>query len=117
MAAKITRDELKAKLDRGEDLTLVEALPLRYFLDQHLPGAINIPHDQIEALAHRLLPDKDAEIVVYCANAACQNSDIAARRLVDLGYRRVLEYDEGKRDWVDAGLPVERGSAITRAAE
>jgi len=116
MLARISRDELKAALDRRETLTLVEALPPRYFLDQHLPGAINLPHDQVDALAPRLLPDKAAQIVVYCANAPCQNSGIAARRLIALGYAHVREYYEGKQDWVDAGLPVERGAAV-KAAE
>jgi hypothetical protein len=68
MVSTITRAELKAKLDRKEKLTLVEALPERYYLDKHLPGAINLPHDQVDALAPALLPDKSAQIVVYCAS-------------------------------------------------
>jgi len=111
MVAKITRDELKTKLDRGERVVLVEALPPKYFLDQHLPGAINLPHDQVDALAPALLPDKGAEIVVYCANAPCKNSGIAAQRLAELGYGRVRDYHEGKADWIAAGYPVQSGAA------
>lgn len=118
MVATITRDELKAKLDRGEPVVLVEALPERYYLDKHLPGALNIPHDQVDALAPAMLPDKDAQIVVYCASGPCRNSGIAARRLVALGYTDVRDYHEGKQDWVEAGLPVESGPAPqTLAAE
>lgn len=109
--SKITRDELKARLERGDALTLVEALPPKSFADKHLPGAINLPHDQIDELATRLLPDKAAEVVVYCANAPCRNSDIAADRLTELGYTNVRDYHEGKADWIEAGLPVERGAA------
>lgn len=115
MVQTITRDELTAKLDEGADLTLVEALPAKYYEDSHLPGAINIPHDEVDALAPNLLPDKAAEIVVYCASAPCKNSGIAAQRLAELGYTRVRDYHEGKADWIEAGLPVERGAA-TRAA-
>jgi rhodanese-related sulfurtransferase len=50
-------------------------------------------------------------VVVYCANAPCPNSEIAARRLAALGYVNVREYAEGKEDWVAAGLPIERGAA------
>jgi rhodanese-related sulfurtransferase len=110
MATKITREELKAKLDRGEDVVLVEALPPMYYEDAHLPGALNLPHDRVDELAPTLLPDKSAQIVVYCANAPCQNSGIAARRLLALGYTNVLDYDDGKQDWIEAGLPVERGA-------
>src|SRR3546814_3121947 len=81
MVEKITRDELKAKLDRKEPIVLLEALPERYYREEHLPGAFNMPHNQVDALAPNMLADKNAEIVVYCANGPCQNSGIAARRL------------------------------------
>lgn len=111
MVAKIDRTTLKAKLERREPVVIVEALPPRYYADAHLPGAINIPHDQVDALAPRLLPDKTAEIVVYCANTPCRNSTIAAERLVKLGYTRVSDYKEGKEDWAKAGFALEAGVA------
>lgn len=108
MVAKITRNELKAKIDSGERFYLVEALPEKYYRDAHLPGALHMPHDQVAQLARTLLPDKDRDVVVYCANAPCRNSTIAAAQLQALSYVRVLEYVEGKQDWVDAGFPIER---------
>jgi rhodanese-related sulfurtransferase len=67
MVATISRDELKKKLDRGEDFLLVETLAPMAYQAQHLPRAINLPPDQVESLAPGLLPDKGAEIVVYCS--------------------------------------------------
>lgn len=116
MIRRITRQEIQAKLKRHAAIILAEALPPRYFLDRHLPGAVNLPHDQVDALAPGLLPDAKAEIVVYCANAACRNSHIAAARLEKLGYAHVSIYHEGKQDWIDAGLPVETGAASEQAA-
>lgn len=110
----ISRSEIKAKLDRGEKFILVEALPVQYYNKAHLPGAINLPHDEVDKLAPRLLPDKSQEIVVYCANTQCQSSTVAAQRLAELGYNNVREYVEGKQDWIDAGLPTE--SSIRAAA-
>lgn len=63
----ITRDELKAALDQGT-VMLVETLPASFFRHTHLPGALNLPPDEIEARAPVLLPDKDAALVVYCAS-------------------------------------------------
>jgi len=68
MAATISRDELKTKIDRGEKFLLVETLPATAYHHAHLPGAINLPPDEIKQLAPTLLPDKAADIVVYCAN-------------------------------------------------
>jgi rhodanese-related sulfurtransferase len=55
-----------------------------------------------------VLPEKDACVIVYCSNTACQNSVVASRRLAELGYTNVHEYVEGKQDWIEAGLPVEQ---------
>ncbi|HEY0078799.1 MAG TPA: rhodanese-like domain-containing protein [Pyrinomonadaceae bacterium] len=67
MIATIERDELKAKIDRGDEFVLVETLPVEYFRHSHLPGAINLPPDKVSELAPMLLPDREADIVVYCA--------------------------------------------------
>ncbi len=68
MTATISRDELKAKIDQGTKFHLVETLPSTAYHHAHLPGAINLPPDQLNELALQLLPDQNAEIVVYCAS-------------------------------------------------
>ena len=68
MMATISRDELKLKIDRGEEFLLVETLPAATYHHAHLPGAINLPPDQVTQLAPTLLPNKEADIVVYCAS-------------------------------------------------
>ena len=116
MSRTITRDELLRELLSTSRPTVVEALPEKYFIDKHLPGALNIPHDKVDALAPELLPDKDGEIVVYCASVQCQNSHIAAHRLGQLGYTNVRVYREGKQDWEAARLPFESASGTAPAA-
>ncbi len=68
MVAAISRDDLKMKIDRAEKFRLVETLPAASYHHAHLPGAINLPPHQVKQLAPTLLPDKAADIVVYCAN-------------------------------------------------
>ena len=68
MSKTISRDELKLKIDRRDEFLLVETLPQAAYHHAHLPGAINLPPDRVATLAPALLPDKHAEIVVYCAN-------------------------------------------------
>ena len=111
MPTHITREAIKQKLDARTKLVLIEALPPQYFLQGHLPGAINIPHDAPAARFTEALTDRDAEIVVYCASETCRNSNIAAERLIALGYRNVHEYHGGKADWIAAGYDIETGNA------
>ncbi len=115
MVHAISRDELKGKLDNNESISIIEALPEKYFRHSHLPGALNLPHDAVDTLAPSLLPDKGTEIIVYCANVACKNSGIAAEALAALGYSNVSVYEAGKADWIEAGYPIE-GSAARHAA-
>jgi rhodanese-related sulfurtransferase len=68
MVATISRDELKEKIERGDKFALVETLPRTTYDHAHLPGAINLPPDVVVQLAPALLPDKSAEIVVYCSS-------------------------------------------------
>lgn len=68
MDGSISRDDLKKKVDRKQ-VTVVETLAPERYLEAHIPGALNIPPEQINELAPQLLPDKDAEIITYCTNA------------------------------------------------
>ena len=67
MEASISTEELKSKLEQ-KSITLVETLAPARYREAHIPGALNIPPEQINELAPRLLPNKDAEIVTYCTN-------------------------------------------------
>ena len=68
MVQTISRDELKQKIDRKDDFLLVETLAGVAYQHAHLPHAINLPPDQVKELAPALLPDKNGDIVVYCAS-------------------------------------------------
>ena len=70
MIKTISRQELRDKIDRGDRFELVETLPETTYQHVHLPGAVNLPPDKIRDLAPSLLPDKSAEIVVYCARTS-----------------------------------------------
>ena len=64
----ISREDLKAKLDQEDDFVLVETLSEEQYQHAHLPGAVNIPPDRVRELAGELIPDKDADAVVYCGS-------------------------------------------------
>ena len=64
----ISRQELEQKLAR-KDVLLVETLAEEKYQAAHLPGAINVPAARVGELAASVLPDKNAEIVVYCSSS------------------------------------------------
>lgn len=106
MPTTITREELKARLDRGDDLVLIDVLSRDSYARRHVPGAINIPLSTLDAATTRPL-SKDKEVIVYCASFECQASAVAAQRLEEWGFKRVLEFAGGLADWEDAGYPFE----------
>ncbi|WP_070988542.1 rhodanese-like domain-containing protein [Halofilum ochraceum] len=110
MARTIDRGTLREWMHQGQDFELVDTLPRAAYEQHHLPGAIHIVSDDIEAEAPWRLPERERTVVVYCGSTACQRSAKAAARLDALGYGDVREYVEGRQDWEAAGLPVESGN-------
>jgi rhodanese-related sulfurtransferase len=68
MDSTISTRGLKSKLDKNQGITVVETLAPERYREAHIPGALNIPPERIKELAPQLLPNKNAEIVTYCAN-------------------------------------------------
>ncbi len=66
MVRTISREALKEKMEEGRGLILIDTMAEMYYRHSHLPGAINLPVDEVRERAPTLLPDKAAEIVVYC---------------------------------------------------
>jgi rhodanese-related sulfurtransferase len=98
--------ELATRLASAQPPLIAEILGPAAFAAGHLPRAINLPLEGFAENALRALPSKAAEVVVYCASATCQNSDIAARKLQSLGYQNVRLFKAGKAAWKDAGHPL-----------
>jgi rhodanese-related sulfurtransferase len=85
------------------------------FAHSHLPGAINLPPEWVEERGPSRIPDRAAEIIVYCASSTCDSSAETGNLLVELGYPNVRHYTGGKRDWIEAGLPLDGGGRRQRA--
>lgn len=95
----ITAEELKAKLDSGDDLRLINALGEWQFRAKHIPGSENFANTD-QALA-AIRPDED--VVVYCSNPACHASQKLYKELVESGFTQVRRFEGGLEAWEDAG--------------
>jgi rhodanese-related sulfurtransferase len=105
MITEIDREELWQKLNHPKKSVLLEALPVDEYRQSHLPGALNLPPEEVPKLASELIPRKDIEVIVYCASAECDASEKVATELIKMGFSNVRRYVGGKRNWIEAGLP------------
>ncbi len=97
-------DQVKAKLDRGDQFHLVDVREESEFAKDHLPGAIHLGKGIIERDIEQRIPDADAEIVLYCGGGF--RSALAADNLQKMGYTRVISMDGGIRGWREKGYPL-----------
>ncbi len=105
---QISREELKAKLDRGDDFKLIMALGELAYNLKHIPGSLytSTPGALLDMVS------KEDDIVVYCSNPSCIASVAVYKYLVGQGYTHVRRYSGGLEDWEAAGLPLE-GSMVS----
>ncbi len=97
-------DEVKARLDRGEKLLLIDVREESEFAAGHVPGAIHLGKGIIERDIEQRIPDVNTEIILYCGGGF--RSALAADNLQKMGYRNVLSMDGGMRGWREKGLAV-----------
>jgi rhodanese-related sulfurtransferase/DNA-binding MarR family transcriptional regulator len=102
----ISRDELAARLARGEVLVL-DVRPAAEYAVGHIAGARSVPVTELRRRLRALPPD--ADVVAYCRGPYCVYADDAVRELTRRGYR-ARRLTGGFPEWKRAGLPVAAGS-------
>jgi rhodanese-related sulfurtransferase len=114
----ISRDQVKHMMQSDPDIAVVEVLGPESYREYHLPGAINVPvGEQFEENIQQAVPDKHRPVIVYCLDKECQASVKAAQKMDALGYENVYDYEDGKTDWKEAGLAVEKLSSPHRSVQ
>lgn len=102
-AIRTTWENVKQLVERGE-VVLVDSRPRLTYEAGHVPGAVNLPLDQILseienfASAH---PPADARLIIYCSNEKCPtSSSLAAVLTQKYGYRDVKYVSGGYLEWL-----------------
>ena len=96
MYEQITPQEAKRIMDSGEEHIILDTREQDEYDEGHIPGALLLPYTEIENKAEEMLPDKNAQILVYCRSG--RRSKIASVGLAKLGYTNVKEFG-GIIDW------------------
>jgi molybdopterin/thiamine biosynthesis adenylyltransferase/rhodanese-related sulfurtransferase len=99
---EIAPEELKERLERGPKPRLLDVREQDEVQGGTIPGSAHLSRAHFESRVEDVLPDKDAEIVVYCAGGV--RSAFAAKTLAELGYSNVSSMAGGFTRWRDLGF-------------
>lgn len=108
MEARVNTAGLKALIDCGTPLVILDARTGKYDDGVRIPGAGTLaPNATAEEVAG-VIKSKDQLVVTYCSNPKCPASGKLAANLREQGYKHVVEYPFGIQGWVRAGNPTEK---------
>ena len=95
-----------SRLKKGEKLLLVDVREESEYAAGHVRGAEWLGKGVIERDVEKAIPDKKAEIILYCGGGF--RSALSADNLQKMGYTNVVSMDGGWRGWTQAGGPTEK---------
>jgi len=102
--APLSQDAFLALPSSGDEAPFVlDVRAPEEFVTGHVPGAVNIPHDQVGARLAEVPKDKD--VVLYCRSG--RRAGMAAEVLAANGYTRLSHLEGDIMAWVEKGRPVE----------
>ena len=112
---EISLEDLRRRLESpsADKPVLVDVREREEYRAGFIPGALSVPRGFLEMQIEARVPDKNAEVVVYCAGGT--RSALAAATLADLGYTRVISANPGFTRWKDLTFPVEYPPSLTDA--
>ena len=109
LAFEIDSWDLKVALERGEQVTVIDARSVDAYALEHIPGAINIPHRTMNAETTSAI-DRASTVVTYCDGIGCNASTKGAYNMARLGFK-VKELIGGLDWWKRDGHPTEGSAA------
>jgi len=101
-----TITELKKRLEAKEEFHLIDVREDHEWAAGHIPRAIHLSKGIIERDIEIKIPDREAEILLYCGGG--YRSALVADNLQKMGYKNVVSVDGGIQSWIAAGFPVEK---------
>jgi rhodanese-related sulfurtransferase len=105
----ITLEEARRKVEGG--VQIIDARRKADFVEGHIPGALLLDYYAMGTYMDDVLPllSNEREIMLYCSEISCDDSELLAKELYSIGFKKLLVFRGGFVEWAHAGLPVERG--------
>lgn len=103
MIGNMTVQELKEKLDKGEELVLIDCREQNEWDEAHIEAAQFLPLSNFDEEMKKLSGKEQATIVCQCRSG--KRSLTAASKLQDEGFETLFNLDGGILAWIEAGFP------------
>ncbi|KPJ99949.1 MAG: hypothetical protein AMJ60_03235 [Desulfobacterales bacterium SG8_35] len=101
---EVTPQQVKADMDANKPVILLDVRDSEEFAAGHLPRAMNISRGLLEFKVGSMIPDKNANIVLYCRTDA--RSALATAIMQEMGYTNVRNMQGAFKAWGEAGYPI-----------
>lgn len=112
----ISTEDIKKKLDAGEDMVIIDTMPEDSYNKNHIPGAVGavlpgkmeeVDPERRRAFVKALGEDKNKPVIIYCGRVSCYRSHVGALIAKEEGFTNVLRHPGGIDAWLEAGYKAE----------
>jgi len=103
----LTKEELRDKINQGEEFKLVDVRDTLDYQKEHIVGALHLLISDMNQEKLEEMFNKDDLIITYSLDRDCPAKIIAAKKFVEFGYPNVLAYQGSWKEWKESGYPVE----------
>ena len=108
MISSITKEEIKRKIERGENFKLVDVRDTPDYETEHIKGAIHLLISEMREEKIAAMFSKNDIIVTYSEDINCPAKKIAAEKFLDYGFTNIYFYPGSWQEWKKSGLPTEK---------
>ena len=112
----ISTEDIKKKLDAGEDMVIIDTMPEDSYNKNHIPGAVGavlpgkmeeVDPERRRAFLKALGENKNKPVIIYCGRVSCYRSHVGALIAKEEGFTNVLRHPGGIDAWLEAGYKAE----------
>ena len=104
-AGEVSQVQVSDWIDRSTAPLLLDVRTAEEYASGHVPGAVNIPHDQLASRLSEIATPRDEQVIVYCERGG--RAGVATQTLEAAGFTKVRHLSGDMSAWRDAGLPTE----------
>ncbi|MHA1271542.1 MAG: rhodanese-like domain-containing protein [Candidatus Helarchaeota archaeon] len=108
MVETIDKEELKMKIDKGEEIQILDVRDTPEYDKEHIIGAKHLLISKMNAEKLNSMFKKDDLIITYSEDINCPAKMIAAEKLIEFGFKNVFAYPGSWKEWKEAGYPIEK---------